>query len=107
MLLEIIGVRGKSRLYRVFRGNDFILKLKSRIFKSQGKKNSKNTNYQFWRQNNQPKELMTNNFMDEKLSNIHNNPVDADIVRRPEDYLLSSARDYFGEKGLIDIEYIE
>jgi putative transposase len=28
------------------------------IFKSHGKKNSKNTNYQFWRQNNQAKELV-------------------------------------------------
>ena len=32
------------------------------IFKTSGKKNKKNKIYQFWRQNNQPKKLITNNF---------------------------------------------
>ena len=37
---------------------------------------------------------------------IHNNPVKAELVANPEDYLYSSACDYAGEKGLIAIEFV-
>jgi hypothetical protein len=33
---------------------------------------------------------------------VHNNPVEAGLVFRAEDYLYSSAADYAGEKGLLD-----
>lgn len=35
------------------------------------------------------------------------NPVESGIVDNPEDYLYSSARDYAGSKGLIDVLFIE
>ena len=35
---------------------------------------------------------------------IHNYPVKAKLVAKPEDYLYSSARDYAGGKGLVEIE---
>ena len=44
--------------------------------------------------------------MDQKLDNLHNNPVVAGIVDKPEEYVYSSARDYCGIKGLLDIELI-
>ncbi|NJL15376.1 MAG: transposase [Microscillaceae bacterium] len=77
------------------------------IFSSAAKKNSNNTNYQFWQQNNQPKELISNEFMEQKLDYIHLNPVEAGIVEYAKDYLYSSARDYEGSKGLLDIQFIE
>ena len=40
--------------------------------------------------------------MDEKIDCVHNNPVEAGLVFRAEDYLCSSAADYAGEKGLLD-----
>ncbi|MCX2744392.1 transposase [Mangrovivirga sp. M17] len=73
------------------------------IFKQAGSKNNKNNSFQFWRQNNQPKELITNQFKDQKLDYIHNNPVESGLVKRPEDYVYSSASNYSGEQGLIDI----
>ncbi|MGB1315009.1 MAG: REP-associated tyrosine transposase, partial [Chitinophagales bacterium] len=45
------------------------------IFKSAGEKNSRNQTYQFWQQNNQPKELLSNKFIDQKIDYIHNNPI--------------------------------
>ena len=45
--------------------------------------------------------------MDEALDYIHQNPVQAGIVSQPEHYLYSSAMDYEGEKGLLDIERVE
>ena len=76
------------------------------IFEKAGRENSRNKTYQFWRQDNHPEELFNENFINQKLSYIHNNPVEAGIVNKAEDYLYSSAQDYFGEKGLLEIEMI-
>jgi len=43
----------------------------------------------------------------QKLDYIHNNPVEAGIVEKPEDCLYSSARDYYGLSGLIDIILVD
>jgi hypothetical protein len=61
-----------------------------------GKNNGNNTRYQFWRQHNLPIELSTNEITDQKLENIHQNPFQAGIVLRPEDYLYSSTINYAG-----------
>jgi REP element-mobilizing transposase RayT len=78
------------------------------IFKQAGEENSRNSEYQFWRQDNQPKELYSSSFVFQKLSYIHNNPVEAGIVDKPEEYLHSSARDYKLTKrcGLLDVVFI-
>jgi len=76
------------------------------IFKKAGEKNSRNKDYQFWQQDNQPMQLTTPAFTLEKLNYIHNNPVKAGIVEKPEDYMLSTARDYNGMKGLLPIEHL-
>jgi putative transposase len=72
-----------------------------------GKKNSQNKDFQFWEQDNHPIELFDNNIMQQKLDYIHNNPVSAGFVDDPASYLYSSARDYSGSKGLLDIKFIE
>ena len=42
-----------------------------------------------------------------KLDYLHENPVKAGIVRNMEDYVLSSASDYYGtEAGLIELSLI-
>ena len=78
------------------------------IFRAQGSKNSRNENYQFWRQDNQPKECYSPEFTFQKMNYIHNNPVEAGIVEKPEEYLYSSARDYhFGKNcGLLKIVFL-
>jgi len=78
------------------------------MFSNAGKQNSNNEHFQFWQQDNQPKELLPYNaaFGKQKLEYIHNNPVAAGLVDKPEDYLYSSARDYAGLKGLLDIEFL-
>ncbi|MBR8538406.1 transposase [Carboxylicivirga sediminis] len=56
----------------------------------------------FWRSDNKPIELWSNKVIDQKLNYLHNNPVEEGLVFHPEDYVYSSARDYSGEKGLLD-----
>jgi len=51
---------------------------------------------------NKPIELWSNKVINEKISYIHNNPVNEGLVYYPEDYVYSSARDYSGKKGLLE-----
>ena len=74
------------------------------LFERAGKNNSHNTRYQFWQQNNHPIELSTNEIIDQRLSYVHNNPVEAGIVLSPEHYLYSSAINYAGlPEKLLDV----
>ena len=77
------------------------------IFKKAGEKNSRNNDYQFWRQDNHPLQLETITFTLNKLNYLHNNPVKAGLVEKAEDYLLSSAKDYyFGTTGILPVEHL-
>ena len=80
-----------------------------------GKRNSNNNDWQFWQQHNQPIELSTNKMLDQRINylpaalqvlweaGLHINPVEAGFVSNPEDWIYSSAIDYSGGKGLLDI----
>ncbi|OYX25467.1 MAG: transposase [Flavobacteriales bacterium 32-35-8] len=72
------------------------------FFNNEAVKTSNTTNFQFWRHDNNPIELWSNEVIQQKIDYIHNNPVKEGIVFRPEDYKYSSAPDYAGEKGLLD-----
>jgi len=78
------------------------------IFKKAGEASSRNTEFQFWRQDNRPIEVYSPKFVFQKLNYIHNNPVEAGIVEKPEHYLYSSAKDYFHTKkcGLLDVIFL-
>ena len=77
------------------------------LFKTAGEQNSNNTNYQFWRQDNKPIEVYSSAVIDQKLDYLHDNPVVEGIVDSPEQYLYSSARDYYGTgKGLLNVELL-
>ena len=72
-----------------------------------GQKNSNNANFQLWQQDNHPIELYDYKILHQKLDYVHNNPVEAGFVENPEDYLFSSARDYYGLPGLMDILLVD
>ena len=59
--------------------------------------------FRFWRGDNKPIELWSNKVIDQKIDYIHMNPVEEGLVFRPEDYVYSSAADYAGENGLLDV----
>ena len=77
------------------------------IFNTAGQKNSNNKDYQFWQQDNHPIELFSPIVTFQKIDYIHNNPVTAGIVSETEHYVNSSARDYLGIKGRLDVEILE
>ena len=75
-------------------------------FEEAGKKTSNVKQHQLWCHDNKPIELWSNKVIDEKLNYIHNNPVEEGLVFKAEQYVYSSAIDYVGEKGLLDIVLI-
>ncbi|MEO6833386.1 MAG: hypothetical protein ABI169_14360 [Chitinophagaceae bacterium] len=51
---------------------------------------------------NNPIELYSRDVILQKLDYLHQNPVRAGFVEKPEDWLWSSAGDYAGRKGLLE-----
>ena len=76
------------------------------LFRSAGKNNTNNKNFQVWQQDNHPIELSTGEMVKQRLDYLHNNPVEEGIVFEPEHYVYSSARDYAGGKGLLEVEFL-
>ena len=70
-----------------------------------GKKNRNNSDWQFWQQHNKPLEIKDQEMFDKILEYIHMNPVVAGFVSKPEDWKYSSAKDFCGLKGMIELSY--
>jgi len=62
--------------------------------------------YKVWQDGYHAMETFSNSFIFQKLSYIHNNPVVDGLVEKPEDYLYSSARNYAGLDGLLEVEVL-
>lgn len=61
------------------------------------------TNYRFWQDGYHPMLLYSHDFFLQKLNYIHQNPVRQEIVATQEEYLYSSAIDYAGGKGVLEV----
>lgn len=71
-----------------------------------GMQNSKKQIHQLWQNDNHPIYMYKSETINQKLKYIHYNPVKADIVQYPEEYEYSSARNYAGLDGLIEVEFV-
>lgn len=77
------------------------------MMKQAGNKNRNNQGWQLWQQHNHPIELSNGNLIRQRLEYLHNNPVKSGFVQNPEDWLYSSAGDYCGKKGFLDVVLID
>ncbi len=68
--------------------------------------NARSSEYQLWTHENHAVELYSNKFIQQKLNYIHQNPVRAGIVERPEHYLYSSATNYAELESIMEIDFI-
>ena len=75
-------------------------------FEFAGKFDNRISKYRFWQDTNHAIQLDNNEMIDQKINYTHDNPVRSMIVGRQEDYLYSSARDYAGEKGLVNVQIV-
>jgi putative transposase len=77
------------------------------IFRIAAAETGKHVKYKFWKHEYHPIELFSNAVIDQKVNYIHDNPVKEFLVENPEDYIYSSARNYAGRKGLLEIEFAD
>ena len=73
------------------------------LFEFSAKQHKRNERYQVWTHENRAEIVYGNRFMYTKINYIHENPVRAGIVEKAEDYLYSSARNYAGLDGVLDV----
>ena len=71
------------------------------VFKQAAYNHKRNSNYQVWTHENHSVHVYSNKFITQKIDYIHNNPVQANFVRQPEDYIYSSACNYAGETAVL------
>lgn len=75
-------------------------------FEFNAKLNPKVRHYKVWQDGSEAKELTSNAFIDQKLNYIHQNPVRAEWVDEPEHYRYSSASNYAGKGGMLQLDLI-
>jgi putative transposase len=75
-------------------------------FKYYASRHSRNERHQLWEHDNHYIELSSPDFMQQKINYIHQNPVKAGWVYRPEDYVYSSAANYAGIDQIIEVDCI-
>jgi len=71
------------------------------VYEYHAKYNSNNKHFQVWKQDNHPMVCLHPRFTRQKLDYLHLNPVVAGLVVNPEDFRLSSARNYAGLNNTI------
>jgi REP element-mobilizing transposase RayT len=76
------------------------------MFQFYASRTNQNKDFKIWTGDNHPEEIVTPEFLMTKLNYIHENPVRAGWVSEPEDYLYSSANNYAGRKGVMEIDYL-
>ncbi len=73
------------------------------LFRFRGRCHPKKIGSKFWKDEYDCYELFTDQVFEQKLNYIHENPVRAEIVEEAHHYLYSSARNYAGLPGLLDV----
>jgi REP element-mobilizing transposase RayT len=92
VIIELISTSGESR-------KEWML----RLFAHAAKRQNKAGEFQVWTHENHAIEVFGNSFVQEKVEYIHNNPVRAGLVNKPENYKYSSACNYADMEGLLEI----
>jgi len=72
-----------------------------REFRQAGDQNSRNKTYKFWQTGNHAIELFNEKFVWDKINYIHNNPVEEEFVLKSEEWIYSSASNYYFERGIL------
>jgi putative transposase len=75
-------------------------------FEFSGRNDKKIKNFRFWQEGTDIQEVFLNDYFEQKLNYIHQNPVNAEIVNEAHEYRYSSAIDYAGGKGLVPVTVV-
>jgi putative transposase len=81
--------------------NNFALLEKLRYNKLKHKVKS---DYQLWQEGSHPEGITTDEMMNKKTEYVHTNPIHRGYVDEAREWRYSSARNYEGEQGLVNIQ---
>ncbi|MFO8101821.1 MAG: transposase [Dehalococcoidia bacterium] len=59
--------------------------------------------YQFWQEGSHPQQIQNREMMRQKIEYCHHNPVRKGYIDKSEDWHYSSARDYAGKTGPVEV----
>lgn len=76
------------------------------MFERAASKSSNVRNSQFWQHHNQPIEIWSPDVLRQKMDYIHCNPVVCGFVTEPQYWKYSSAIDYSGGKGSLEMDFV-
>jgi putative transposase len=76
------------------------------LFRTSASKLKRSNDYKVWMDGSHPIILDTDIMLEQRLEYLHQNPVKKGIVAEPEHYVYSSAIDYVGGYGELEIEFI-
>lgn len=96
----------KKIIEELVNGNDSRKEWMLDLFSKAAEQIKRNKHYKVWQDGNHPILLDNNKMIEQRLDYLHNNPVEQGIVFNSFDYYYSSAIDYIGETGLLEIEKI-
>jgi REP element-mobilizing transposase RayT len=65
------------------------------------------SNYQVWQEGFHPKMITSDEMLEQKAAYIHQNPVRIGLVTKEEDWFYSSAGNFLGLPGPLEIDAVE
>ncbi|MTI41973.1 transposase [Fulvivirga lutimaris] len=74
-------------------------------FSFEARRTGRAENYKLWKDDNHAIDMSTIDMMN-KIDYIHDNPVRAGLVHEPDQYVYSSATDYAGGKGMVNVTVV-
>lgn len=78
-------------------------KLNNAIF-TEAAENLKKQNRRFWMKGFYDEAIRNADMLWSRVDYIHNNPIKAKLVEKPEDYIYSSAQNYICKNGVLDVD---
>jgi len=97
----------KFKSYSARSGIDWLVKKNNHVVLTELNlhkiRHKKDREYQFWQEGAHPQLIQNEEMMRQKIEYIHNNPVVRGYVDKPEHWRYSSARNYLGLPGMIEI----
>ena len=74
------------------------------LFEDEAESSKKHSYFKFWQVGNHAIELHSEKFVWDKINYIHNNPVEAGLVKNAHDWLYSSASNYQDMESILEVE---
>jgi putative transposase len=63
--------------------------------------------HQMWQEGFHRQQIMNEEMLVNKIEYIHYNPMRRNLVKNPEHWIFSSAEDYCGGQGVLEIDRLE